>query len=178
VSTSTETRLDREAFQQLMACFPAGVAVVTTLDTDGTPRGLTTTAVTSVSLYPSLLLVCVGRGSRTLPALRRARAFAVNVLDAGNAHVALRFGSKAEEKFAQLAWTPGPEGQPILHDHCIAWAECRTWSEVEAGDHVIVIGEVTNGAAAYDRDSLVYFRRNFGRFEPHTSTTQLGNQSS
>jgi flavin reductase (DIM6/NTAB) family NADH-FMN oxidoreductase RutF len=161
-----------------MACFPAGVAVVTTLDADGTPRGLTTTAVTSVSLHPPLLLACVGRGSRTLPALRRARAFAVNVLDAGHAHVALRFGSKAEDKFAELAWTPGPDGQPILHDHCIAWTECRTRSEVEAGDHMILIGEVVYGAADGDRDSLVYFRRDFGRFEPHTSTIQLGDESS
>ena len=176
--TFAATRLDGESFQQVMACFPAGVAVVTTLDAEGAPRGLTTTAVTSVSLDPPLLLVCVGRGSRTLPALRRARAFAVNVLDAGHAHVALRFGSKSEEKFAELAWTPGPGGQPILHDHCIAWAECRTWSEVEAGDHVILIGEVAHGAAAYHRESLVYFRRDFGHFEPHASAAPIGDESS
>ena len=162
--SSTLPRLDGQTFAQVMACWPAGVAVVTTIDADGTPRGLTTTAVTSVSLDPPLLLVCVDRTSRTLPALRYARAFAVNVLEAGHAQLARHFASKAEEKFTELAWTPGCDGVPILHDHCIAWAECRTRREIEAGDHLIMVAEVVHGGAEQERASLIYFRRDFGSF--------------
>ena len=61
-----------------MASFPSGVAIVTTVAPDGTPRGLTTTAVSSVSAHPPTILVCVDLGSRTLGALRGRRSFVVN----------------------------------------------------------------------------------------------------
>src|SRR3989442_1370034 len=63
--------VDRETFAEIMASFPSGVAIVTTLDEAGEPKGLTTSAVASVSAEPPLLLVCVDFTSRTLPALRR-----------------------------------------------------------------------------------------------------------
>ncbi|MGO9898323.1 MAG: flavin reductase family protein [Solirubrobacteraceae bacterium] len=156
--------VDGQIFQQVMASFPAGVAVITTLDREGKPRGLTTTALTSVSLDPPLLLVCVDLGSRTLPALRHTRAFAVNVLDTRHAPLARHFASKVEDKFAEHTWRDGSGGLPILDDHCVAWAECRTRREVVAGDHLVVIGEVLDGAVEGDRASLIYFRRAFGGF--------------
>ena len=157
-------RIDGLTFRRVMASFPAGVAVVTTLDPEGRPRGLTTTALASVSLEPPLLLVCVDRASRTLPALRHARAFAVNVLGARHARLAHHFASKADDKFAELTWARGGDGLPILQEHCVAWAECLTRQEFDAGDHVILIGEVVRGEAESDRASLIYLRRAFGHF--------------
>jgi flavin reductase (DIM6/NTAB) family NADH-FMN oxidoreductase RutF len=118
-SHGTEETIDAETFQQVMASFSAGVAVITTLDADDRPRGLTTTAVTSVSLEPPLLLVCIDRSSRTLPALLHARAFVVNVLDARHAPLAKHFASKAEDKFAALDWTNDESHLPILHEHTV-----------------------------------------------------------
>jgi flavin reductase (DIM6/NTAB) family NADH-FMN oxidoreductase RutF len=161
----TATRIDSETFQEVMANLPAGVAVVTALDSTGKARGLTTTAVTSVSLDPPLLLVCVDRYSRTLPAIRHSGSFAVNLLAAAHAPVARLFASKVEDKFAEIAWAPGKNDSPILHHHSVAWAECRTRQEIDAGDHVVFIGEVTHGGVSVDaRMSLVYFRRSFGRW--------------
>ncbi|MGO9971521.1 MAG: flavin reductase family protein [Solirubrobacteraceae bacterium] len=163
-SSSTVGRVDGTTLQRVMARFASGVAVVTTLDPNQQPRGLTTTALTSVSLTPPLLLVCVDQSSRTLPALQHAQAFAVNVLAAGHARLARHFASKEEEKFAGLAWSPGRDGAPILRDHCVAWVECRTRREIEAGDHLILIGDVVHGGTANDRESLIYLRRDFGSF--------------
>jgi flavin reductase (DIM6/NTAB) family NADH-FMN oxidoreductase RutF len=155
--------LDGEAFRQVMAALAAGVAVVTSVDADGVPRGLTTTALTSVSLEPPLLLVCVGRESRTLPAIRHSGRFAVNLIDSVAAPVALHFASKVEDKFADAVWRPGANGCPLLHEHSVAWAECRTEREVEAGDHVVVIGRVDRGGSAgHERVPLTYLRRRYG----------------
>jgi flavin reductase (DIM6/NTAB) family NADH-FMN oxidoreductase RutF len=163
--TGTATAIDSETFRQVMASFPAGVAVITTVDDEGRPYGLTTTAVTSVSAEPPLLLVCIDRSSRTLPFLLRAGRFAVNILESRHAAVAHRFASKDEEKFAGLAWTRTADGSPVLHEHSCAWAELEIRQEVEAGDHVILIGEVTAGDVALDAGgSLVYFRRRFGNW--------------
>ena len=154
--------VDRSTFFQIMSAFPTGVAIVTTLESDGTPRGLTTNAVTSVSADPPILLVCVDRDSRTLPALRESRRFVVNFMRDDHAEICELFASKADDKFAALAWTPGLGGLPILHEGAVAHAECVTLEELEIGDHVVVTGRVEAGAGpAVDDVPIVWFRRGF-----------------
>lgn len=155
----------RETFTRVMAALPAGVAVVTAVDAWGRPRGLTTTAVTSVSLSPPLLLVCVDLKSRTLPAIRHSQGFAVNIIDERHAPVARHFSSKLEDKFASAVWRSGLHGFPVLHEYALAWAECRVERELIVGDHVVFVGELLDGGADEDgRMPLTYFRRGFGRF--------------
>jgi flavin reductase (NADH) len=159
--------VDRDLFVEIMASYPAGVAVVTTLEANGTPRGLTTTAVSSVSAEPPLLLVCVDLTSRTLPALRAGGRFVVNFLREGRSELARTFASKSEEKFAGVRWGPSPSGMPVLLDDALAWAECVTVQELEPGDHVILLGQVEEGAGAADEDApLMYYRRSWGVWKP------------
>jgi flavin reductase (DIM6/NTAB) family NADH-FMN oxidoreductase RutF len=159
--------VDRDTFVEIMASYPAGVAVVTTLDTDGTPRGLTTTAVSSVSAEPPLLLVCVDLTSRTLPALRAGGRFVVNFLREGRSELARLFASKAEDKFAGVEWRPSATGMPVLEADALAWAECVTVHEIEPGDHVVLLGQVEVGESAADEDApLMYYRRSWGVWKP------------
>nr|MBA2297898.1 flavin reductase family protein [Actinomycetota bacterium] len=130
----------REEFVSIMSAFPTGVAIVTTLDEQGRPRGLTTNAICSVSTDPPLLLVCVAQTSRTLAALRHARRFVVNFMSDGRADLCALFASKAEDKFADVRWTSGLGGVPCLTEDALAYAECLTEQELEAGDHLILIG--------------------------------------
>ena len=90
-----------------MSAFPTGVAIVTTLEPDGTPRGLTTNAVTSVSAEPPILLVCVDRNSRTLPALLHTKRFVVNFMRSDHVEICQLFASKADDKFAAWRGRPG-----------------------------------------------------------------------
>jgi flavin reductase (DIM6/NTAB) family NADH-FMN oxidoreductase RutF len=155
--------VDRETFAEIMASFPSGVAIVTTLDEAGEPKGLTTSAVASVSAEPPLLLVCVDFTSRTLPALRAGGRFLVNFMRAGTAELCRLFASKAEDKFAAVAWRPTESGMPLLREDAIAWAECVTVQEVEAGDHVVLVGQVEAGEPpAASEQPLVYYRRVWG----------------
>jgi flavin reductase (DIM6/NTAB) family NADH-FMN oxidoreductase RutF len=150
----------REEFFAIMSAFPTGVAIVTTLEPDGTPRGLTTNAVTSVSADPPMLLVCVDSNSRTLPALVHTKRFVVNFMRDDCAEICQLFASKSDDKFARVSWTPGVGGVPILHEGAVAHAECVTLDELEMGDHVVVTGRVEAGSApAPDDVPIVYFRR-------------------
>jgi len=152
----------RDDFFGIMSAFPTGVAIVTTLEPDGTPRGLTTNAVTSVSADPPILLVCVDRGSRTLPALTHSKRFVVNFMRDNCAELCSLFASKADDKFAHVSWTPGLGGVPILHDFAVAHAECATMEELEIGDHVVVTGLVESGRVpAIDDVPIVYFKRGY-----------------
>jgi flavin reductase (DIM6/NTAB) family NADH-FMN oxidoreductase RutF len=164
VPTGT-AELSRAEFCAIMAAFPTGVAVVTTVDEQGRPRGLTTNAVCSVSADPPVLLVCVDKEARTLPALRGAKAFVVNFLKEGRAELGRVFASKHDEKFADVHWCWSANGAPRLCEDALAYAECVTERELDIGDHVIVIGNVVGGRAPEPGERpLTYFRRTYGGF--------------
>ncbi len=155
--------VERDEFFAIMSAFPTGVAIVTTLDEEGQPRGLTTNAVCAVSADPPMLLVCVDRTSRTLEALRHARSFVVNFMSDGGADLCALFASKADDKFASVAWEPGIGGVPLLVEDALAIAECRTEQELEAGDHLILTGVVEAGRAPDpERVPILYYRRAYG----------------
>jgi 3-hydroxy-9,10-secoandrosta-1,3,5(10)-triene-9,17-dione monooxygenase reductase component len=132
------------------------VAIVTCQGGEG-PAGLTTNAVTSLSLDPLLLLVCFDNSSRTLALVRESRRFAVNVLHAGQEELAAMFASKRlpAEKFEAVTHTVA-HGVPVLDD-ALAWVACDLVELLPGGDHTIGIGSVVAGAAA-EGEPLVFFR--------------------
>ena len=150
------TSLQRR-FRDAMGSFPTGVTVVTANGPTG-PAGLTTNAVTSLSLDPVLLLVCFDNGSRTLPVVRDSGRFAVNVLRAGQGDVAKVFASKrvAKEKFAAATHTEA-HGVPVL-DGALAWLVCELRELIPGGDHTIGIGAVTELDFDPAGEPLVFFR--------------------
>jgi flavin reductase (DIM6/NTAB) family NADH-FMN oxidoreductase RutF len=138
------------------------VAIVTCTGPDG-PAGLTTNAVTSLSLDPVLLLVCFDNDSRTLAAVRQARRFAVNVLRAGQEDLAAVFASKrvAREKFEAVTHADA-HGVPVL-DGALAWLACDLRDLHPGGDHSIGIGAVTHMDADPAGEPLVWFRGAYHR---------------
>jgi flavin reductase (DIM6/NTAB) family NADH-FMN oxidoreductase RutF len=145
-----------DEFRRVVGRFATGVAIVTCDGPDG-PAGLTTNAITSVSLDPLLLLVCFDNGSRTLPAVTAVRRFAVNVLRADQADLARVFASKrvAREKFDAVTHTVA-HGVPVL-DGALAWLACDLRELHPAGDHTIGIGAVTHADADAGGEPLVFF---------------------
>ena len=147
----------RRAYRDTFGRFASGVTIVTTTGPDG-PAGMTTNAITSLSLEPLLLLVCFDRGSRTLDVVRGSRRFAVNVLRAADAELAAVFASKrvAREKFDSVTHTE-EHGVPVL-DTALAWIACELRELRPGGDHEIGIGEVIGMGAGPASDPLVWFR--------------------
>lgn len=162
--------VDPARYREVIGSFATGVAIVTAQSDDGGPAGLTTNAVTSLSLDPLLLLVCFDNASRTLPIVEQAERFAVNVLHAGQQDLARVFASKrvAEEKFDAATHTVA-HGVPVLDD-ALAWIACDLESLTPAGDHTIGIGRVTHmsaddGANATNQP-LLFFRGGFAKLAP------------
>lgn len=157
------TAVDTLRYRQVIGHFATGVAIVTCTGPDG-PAGLTTNAVTSVSLEPLLLLVCFDNTSRTLPAVRAARRFAVNVLRAGQEDLARVFASKrvAREKFEAVTHMDA-HGVPVL-DGALAWLACDLTQLHPAGDHTIGIGAITHMDADAAGEPLVFFRGQYRTF--------------
>jgi flavin reductase (DIM6/NTAB) family NADH-FMN oxidoreductase RutF len=157
------TPMDLALFREVLASFPAGVVIVTAMDAAHRPVGLTVSAFCSVSAVPALVCVCVDASSNTLPAIRYSGAFTVNILAAGREELALRFASKGKDKFNTVDWAPAPleHGGPILTSDSAAHLVCTVDREVEAGDHLLLIGEAIDAGVEVGHPPLLYHRRGF-----------------
>jgi 3-hydroxy-9,10-secoandrosta-1,3,5(10)-triene-9,17-dione monooxygenase reductase component len=132
---------DPEHFREVFGRFATGVAVITSAGTTNA-GGMTANALCSLSLDPLLVLVCFENRARTLPIVREAQRFGINLLAAGQQDVAAVFASKLPEP-EKLAGVDHAliEGVPII-DGTLAWAACELREQIAGGDHTIVIGEV------------------------------------
>lgn len=151
-------RFDPRELRRALGQFATGVTVVTTR-ADGRHVGVTANSFTSLSLDPPLVLWCVSNSAPSLPAFKAASHFAINVLCAGQHYLSRQFATPAEDKFAGVDFQEGPGGVPILSG-VLAHFVCRNVRHVEAGDHVIVIGEVER-FEANDGEPLVFHSGNY-----------------
>lgn len=147
----------QRAYRDTIGHLASGVTIVTTTGPGG-PAGMTTNAVTSLSLDPLLLLVCFELRSRTLAVVRESRRFAVNILRDGDAELAAVFASKrvAREKFESVTHAEA-HGVPVLDD-ALAWIACELRELHSGGDHLVGIGEVTGMGSGDESDPLVFYR--------------------
>ena len=157
---STPTLANPAAFRQALGRLAAGTTVVTLTDAHGVQMGFTATAVSSVSLEPPLVLVCVSNKSRTIEPLSSGRPFVLNFLTAQQQALAMQFASLSPHKFADVDYTISPNGTIHLSD-VLASIECVPHHVAVAGDHTVVIGLVTETRIGADDSPLVYFRSQF-----------------
>ena len=144
-----------------MASFPSGVVVLTAFGEDGLPRGLTVSAFCAASLEPPLAVACIDKTSNTLPAVQHTGGFTANILAAGREELARRMATKLTSKFDAIAWRrpTSPIGGPILETDISAYAVCTLRDTIEAGDHWILIGLVTEGDNRENVRPMIYSRR-------------------
>ena len=154
--------LDREAFREVIGHFASGVTVITAA-CEGRDYGMTASAVTSLSLEPPMLLVCINNRSPTQDAITRSRTFAVSVLAEGQDSVAKHFARSTEDKFAGVPTTRGPAGLRLIRD-ALAVLECEVSDDIVGGTHRVFFGRVVR-AVARPGSPLAYFRGSFGRVE-------------
>lgn len=153
--------LSAEEFRSLIGRFATGVTVVTTVD-EGVEYATTASALTSVSLEPPTLLICMNHTSGTGQAITRSRHFAVNVLAENQASAARHFARKGTD-FSGHVVTAGRRGLPVFTD-ALASFECRVVEAIDAATHTVFIAEVET-AAGRDGLPLAYFGGRFGRLQ-------------
>ena len=157
--------IDARDLRNALGCFGTGVAIITARASEGRAVGLTVNSFASVSLDPPLVLWSLVAHSPSLAVFQEASHFAVNVLARSQQHLALRFARSSEDKFADVVWTEGRGGAPIL-ENVVAHFQCRNANRYYGGDHVIFLGAVES--YSYTGDEALHFSRGrFGRFTPH-----------
>jgi flavin reductase (DIM6/NTAB) family NADH-FMN oxidoreductase RutF len=152
-------------FRLAMRRFPAAVTVITSSD-GGVDVGMTATAVTSLSVQPPSLLVCINRTSEFHKRIEGSGGFCVNILRVDHQEISAAFGGAkpAGERFATGNWLHR-EGIPYLAD-AQASIFCRKSVLFAHTTHSIVIGEATALLMQKDVVPLIYVDGRYAALAP------------
>ncbi|MFI6375411.1 flavin reductase family protein [Streptomyces sp. NPDC050546] len=142
-----------DVMKQVNRQFVTGVTVVTAMDGE-TPRGLAVNAFSSISLDPATVMVCVQRTSSTHDCLFRAGHLAINILSTDQLDVVATFASKADDKFSEVEWEPGPFGSPLIA-RSSAQMEVEIRERLQASTHTVFICRVVHAVVA-ENPPMVY----------------------
>ena len=143
-------------FRDAMAELPAGVAVIVARGLDGLPVGATVSSLTSLSVDPPRVVVCLAETSDTCRALEPGHPFALQLLRDGQEGVAHALAGKGTGKFVGVPVAETLDGFEI--DGCAVTLRCRVDALLPGGDHVIVVG-VVRDADVHGGEPLFYHRR-------------------
>jgi len=156
-TTATPT-IDARRFRDTLGHYASGITIVTGHD-GAEPLGFTCQSFYSVSMDPPLVSFSVMKTSTTYPRIAATGRFAVNVLAHDQSHVSGQFARKGTDKWAGIDWVPAASGNPLIAD-TLMWVDCETWAEHDAGDHLIVIGAVSELSPQdwHAGDPLLFFK--------------------
>lgn len=148
--------MNEAAKKTVLRHFPYGLHGVTVM-CEGEDHGMTANWVMQAAFTPPMVAVAIENESKSLPMIRDARAFAVNVFAAGQRELAARLGRSsrnAPHKLHGVATRPAPiTGAPILTE-ALGWLECRLVATMPSGDHTLVLGEVVEAGIEREGQAL------------------------
>ena len=168
VLTQDYAQLEAQSdFRHACSRFATGIALLSMLDADGQPHGMTVNSFTSVSLDPLLFLLCVDYKAGLWPLLKIGSSIAVSILAEDQQQLSVRFARPGYDRFGEVEWTTGQTGAPILSGS-VAAIEGVVTELIPAGDHAIVLASVS--ATRYsDGRPLLYFGSRYAHLGgPHT----------
>ncbi len=152
----SEAGFDSRDLRRAFGTFATGITIVTTIDAGGRPCGFTANSFSSVSIEPPLLLVNIAKSAYGCKVFTGSNGFAVNILALDQRDLSNRFAAAGSDKFAGIEWHTAATGSPLL-EGVVAWFDCMHHRQVDAGDHVILIGEIRQ--YSYNTDAPLGFCR-------------------
>lgn len=151
----TQPQNDSRALRNALGRYATGVTIVTAIDPDGHPIGLTVNSFAAVSLEPALVLWCLDNKSHNLAAFCKASHHAINVLAVDQQDLSNRFATWPTDRFAGLPWHGGAGGAPLFAGCCASF-EVANVTQHASGDHTIFIGSVERFSETPDLAPLLF----------------------
>ncbi|KQQ05624.1 MULTISPECIES: flavin reductase family protein [unclassified Rathayibacter] len=134
---------DPQLLRQAFSHFPSGVAAFAA-EVDGRLEGMVASSFSvGVSMDPPLVMFAIQNSSTTWPVLRSAGRIGVSVMGAGHDGAARQLASRNKAgRFEGLEIERSEAGAVFVHGSPL-WLECSIFQEIPAGDHHVVLLQVT-----------------------------------
>jgi len=154
-------------FRRALGSFATGVCVVTCRIGERT-HGITINSLTSVSLDPPLILICVDKKAIAHEMIPQAGHFAINILTERQREIsdyfAYRLALDPVHELRDVPHHPGVTGSPLI-DGAMAHVECQLVERIPGGDHTIFLGQVLRAEGESDERPLLFHRGKYPRLE-------------
>lgn len=150
------SEIDPARFRHLLGRFATGVTVITADAAGGSPAGMTANTLTSVSLVPPLISVCIDHTADMYATLQQATRFTINILASDQEAISRRFAETETRRFEGIGYSRSDQGGIVL-DGVLAHIECERVAEFPAGDHSIYLARVIGGDTS-EGLPLLYYR--------------------
>ncbi len=148
--------IDSRALRNALGRFATGVCVISTVSEKGEPLGLTANSFASVSLDPPLVLWSLQNNSDVYDIFSSARYYAINVLATDHLEHSNRYAKKGDHLLDPGHFRSGKFGAPLVEDALVSF-ECELHATHEGGDHLIIVGRVTDMQAREDGEPLLFY---------------------
>lgn len=147
----------------------SGVSIITTCDGE-TKVGLTATAVCSVTVDPPRMVVLVNKKVAAADSILASGSLCINVLSAGQAHLAKVFAGMVEgvfgpARFEHGSWQTRVSGAPVL-EGALATFDCRVVKVFDESTHHALLCEVLDASEPPGGEPLIYVNGAFCRVSP------------
>lgn len=143
--------LDDELVNRITWKIPTALALVGSA-ADGERNAMTTSWITQLSMEPVLIGISVDNDAVTHRLISASSAFTVNLWDADDTRVFVKFSKPAIDDGETLNGRPvhtATTGAPVF-DEAIAWIDCRVHRSIDLGSHTLFVGEMVDGAIRDD----------------------------
>ena len=157
-----QTPFSTQELRRAFSCFATGVTVITGIDQNGKPVGITISSFNTVSLNPPLVLWSIGSQSDLCNSFRIGQKQLIHVLDVNQKDLALVFAKQLNKNSIQMEHQIEPSGLMRLAN-CLAYFECETIAVHEGGDHHIIVARVLSIEQDSDRYPLLFAQSQFNQ---------------
>lgn len=160
--------IDIDHFKKAMGHLVGSVTIVTTGDHNDR-RGLTATAVCSLSVEPPRILACINRSGSTFDMISASRTLGINILACSHKDLAMRFAGMTDigevDRFDEGDWEQLNSGAPILGNALTAF-DCIVKIAIDVGSHAIIVAEVVGIKDQTKGVPLLYVESDFKTIMP------------
>ncbi len=157
-----QTPFSNQELRRAFSCFATGVTVITGVDQNGKPVGITISSFNTVSLNPPLVLWSIGSQSDLCNSFRIGQKQLIHILDVNQKDLALVFAKQLNKNSIHMEHQIEPSGLMRLAN-CLAYFECETVAVHEGGDHHIIVARVLSIEQDSDRHPLLFAQSQFNQ---------------
>ena len=148
--------IDGRELRNALGRFATGVCVITALDENNRPLGMTANSFSSVSLDPPLVLWSLQNNSEVYETFAKPRVFAINVLASEQLDLSNQYAKKGDHLLDEAHYRIGRTGAPVIRNALVSF-ECSLDATHEGGDHLIIVGRVEEMSSRPDGNPLLFF---------------------
>lgn len=138
---------------------PNGIAVMTLVDSDGHPHGMTVSSLAPLSADPPTVMMRIGQAASSRPFLVPGQRLCANVLASDQSAQSMGFAFGSEDPFTVFDWEPTADGTPVL-SATAAHLLCKVERVIDHHDVSVVFAAVVGGSVDKD-ETLAYRHRTY-----------------